>query len=52
MTAELYTAVISGATVVQAGSQTVAITLLCGVSGTAVIPLQVLSDGSLIVSGA
>lgn len=35
------------------GSQTVNVSLLCGISGTAIIPIQVTGDGRLFaVSGA
>ena len=33
------------------GSQAVAYTLLCGISGTAVIPLRCTGDGLLLTSG-
>ena len=52
MTADLYVATISGATVVQSGLQAFSMSLICGVSGTAVIPIRVLSDGSIATSGA
>lgn len=34
-----------------AGSHTVAYTLLCGLSGTQVIPVRVTGDGLLLTSG-
>lgn len=54
MVAELYLASFTSGTSTGlfTGSHAVAFTLLCGLSGTQVIPLQVTSAGQLLTSGA
>lgn len=51
MSADTYTVVATGSSVLVAGSQAMQLCLLCGVSGTNVIPLRVASDGTLFTSG-
>ncbi len=51
MVAELKFVNISGTRLDFLGSSTVAITLLCGISGAAVVPLATMADGTLLVSG-
>jgi len=51
MGADLKFVNISGTRLDFLGSAAVQIVLLCGVSGNAVVPLQTMADGTLIVSG-
>lgn len=46
-----YVSVVSG-TVFGTGSHTVSMVVLCGLSGTNVVPVQVNSAGQLVTSGA
>ena len=52
MVAENYTLLVSGTTLGLSAEHAVSLTLLCGVSGTAAIPVQVNSAGQLVTSGA
>lgn len=51
MVAELKLVNLSGTRVEFIGSHAVQIVLLCGVSGAAIVPLAVQSDGVLLTSG-
>jgi len=53
MAADLYTVVTASGTVLgDTGSHAVSLSLLCGLSGTTAIPVQVNSAGQLVTSGA
>lgn len=52
MVAENYYVSVASGTVFGNGSHAVSMTVLCGLSGTNVIPVQVNSAGQLVTSGA